>query len=510
MKKITIILISFLISLSSCSEIMQNNTYPLTEGDLVLIIKDIPENYKFFYKGDSGPYRMSSKAELSFNLDKLNSSYYIPDYSKKIDTIVIKSLRSNIEIQHKYKGIDNISFIARPCDTLYFNYKDKMPIVRNSKRSKKYDYSYEELIRKKVYLGDFPAYLKYYNLLCFADEAVEFNSIPKKERFGVILDSEKLYDSKYHSQKYKKAIIQFNKEEQILDSLISNDLISKDISSFYKDRIKYKRLTIKSSKESHYSFNDFKQTDSLLKYSFYRDIISDIAYHEIVSKAKITKVSNGYIRNKEEIYDKIRANPYLSYGTKKFLSYRYIESILESSSNEQIKKYFKLFKNAYAKDTILISNLVKEYNLNVEISDDIDLINKSGVKTSFKEILEKNKGKLIYVDLWASWCSPCRSLMPSSHKLRDEYKGKNIIFVYLAYNDKLNSWKGILNSVNLAEYKNNYLITNSRKSRYLMSLNVETIPRFLLFDKKGKLIHKNAPKPDSKEIQTIFNKYINQ
>ena len=75
------------------------------------------------------------------------------------------------------------------------------------------------------------------------------------------------FDSLNHIKYYPRAIFQLNREEKILDSLTINKYISKDISYFYKQRIKYKRLMLSEKQNLH--FKDFKQNDDLLKYSFY-------------------------------------------------------------------------------------------------------------------------------------------------------------------------------------------------------------------------------------------------
>lgn len=68
----------------------------------------------------------------------------------------------------------------------------------------------------------------------------------------------------------------------------------------------------------------------------------------------------------------------------------------------------------------------------------------------YDELLQKHTGKVIYVDFWASWCAPCMQEMPASIKLHHEYKNKDIIFIYVAYNDKEENWKQALNTTRLA------------------------------------------------------------
>lgn len=68
-------------------------------------------------------------------------------------------------------------------------------------------------------------------------------------------------------------------------------------------------------------------------------------------------------------------------------------------------------------------------------------------------------------------------------------------FLYLSIDDDIARWKTAAEEEGLAGYPHNYLITNRYVSRLLEDLEVETIPRYLLFDRQGRLIHKNAPGP---------------
>ena len=54
-----------------------------------------------------------------------------------------------------------------------------------------------------------------------------------------------------------------------------------------------------------------------------------------------------------------------------------------------------------------------------------------GTQKSITEIINTHKGKVIYIDFWASWCGPCKAKMPASVKLHEKFKGEDIVLVYL-------------------------------------------------------------------------------
>lgn len=114
------------------------------------------------------------------------------------------------------------------------------------------------------------------------------------------------------------------------------------------------------------------------------------------------------------------------------------------------------------------------------------------------------------MDFWASWCVPCREEMTPSAKLRESYKGKDVVFVYLAYNDTKDSWKKAVKQEGMAEIENNFIITNSKNSKTLEAIKLELIPRYIIFDKQGSLVEMNAPRPSDEQATIIINKYLKQ
>lgn len=487
--------------LYSCTNSCKSVSNIPEKGDIVLILDSVPVNSTFLCKNG---WTMGTvpKGELGYCLNDIVLTYHVPNHSTIKDTIRIKSITGSLEIMHKYKGLDLLSFLAKPNDTLYFSYKGKMPVVRNSRETKKYDYAYEELIRKEVHHFDYSACIKYALPWYVREDYKYIKDLQGAERY----EQTRKFDSLNHLRYYPKAILQLNREEKILDSLTINEYISKDISYFYKQRIKYKRLMLLEKQDLH--FKDFKQNDELLKYSFYKKFIDRVYDNDIASKLELKESSNGYFIDAKKLNDSIQKNLFLNYGTRKYLTYNCLLNFLDNNSNKEINEYFKFFKSTYGKDTSLIKRIADEYKFGNEISKDLDLLTEVGKRTSFEEILANNKGKLIYVDFWASTCAPCRRCMPASHKLREEFKGKDVVFVYLAFNDKLRLWKKAVEQLDLKGYNDSYFIENSKSSKLIDDLNVGLIPRFLIYGKDGEILYKNAARPGTKKIRDVLNKAL--
>ena len=124
----------------------------------------------------------------------------------------------------------------------------------------------------------------------------------------------------------------------------------------------------------------------------------------------------------------------------------------------------------------------------------------------FKDIT--SKGKVTYVDFWASWCSPCRKEMPDSKKLREDYASKGVEFIYISTDENFVDWERANNQIGL-DKNHSFLLTNASDSPLKKQFNIKTIPRYMLINKEGKVIDEDAPRPsDEKQIRAALDKLL--
>lgn len=143
--------------------------------------------------------------------------------------------------------------------------------------------------------------------------------------------------------------------------------------------------------------------------------------------------------------------------------------------------------------------------LNNSVSPSFDYENHKGGKTK----LEDFKGKYVYIDVWATWCGPCRAEIPFLKKTEEMYHDKNIVFVSISVDvDKdHDKWKNFvsekqLGGVQLFADKNWY-------SDFMTSYGVTSIPRFILIDPTGKVVKGNASRPSSPQLKEELDKLLN-
>lgn len=185
---------------------------------------------------------------------------------------------------------------------------------------------------------------------------------------------------------------------------------------------------------------------------------------------------------------------HLSYGVK-----------LNLSSSDTL---FNAFKAKYPKSNYikLIDSIYLKRNSNAKITLNDALraviVGKKRDKLTIKDIL---KAKPVIIDCWASWCMPCIKQMPFSMKLEKLYKDK-VDFVYLSFDKSADLWIAKSNELDLGK---SFLLDNNFKSLFACHFNINSIPRYLIFDRSGKLVNDNAPRPSKNDaLIKILNDLI--
>ena len=119
--------------------------------------------------------------------------------------------------------------------------------------------------------------------------------------------------------------------------------------------------------------------------------------------------------------------------------------------------------------------------------------------------LDDLKGKYVYVDVWATWCGPCKKEIPFLKEMDEEYKGKNIAFVSLSI-DKMehkDKWLKMIEDEGLKGIQ--ILADNDWNSEFVTAYNIKGIPRFILIDKEGNIVNSNAPRPSDPYLKEVLS-----
>src|SRR6186997_2996677 len=184
-----------------------------------------------------------------------------------------------------------------------------------------------------------------------------------------------------------------------------------------------------------------------------------------------------------------------------------LDRMTQITNYEQFKTEIQPFKKLFA-----TTELKQDYQ---KKEDELTLYAKGALAYNFslKDTKDQTfslsdfKGKVVVMDIWAMWCGPCLAEKPLFQKVEEAFKDRNdIVFIGVSH-DGLNRkdvWK---NFVEKKGWKNIELLANYDESigKYY---KVEGIPRFMIFDKEGKIVTVDAPRPSNPEFKSLIEQTL--
>lgn len=196
-------------------------------------------------------------------------------------------------------------------------------------------------------------------------------------------------------------------------------------------------------------------------------------------------------------------------GFAKLIGEKKAADLLKLNNNKLDPKFVELQKISVERS---LEGLTKYHQKGLETnkmngtqSPSFEYDNYKGGKTK----LEDFRGKYVYIDVWATWCGPCRTEIPFLKKMEEKYHGKNIVFLSMSI-DKLKDiekWKTMIKEKELGGVQ--VFADNDWNSQFVKDFNITGIPRFILIDPNGKIVKADAPRPSSPNIQVELDALLN-
>ena len=131
---------------------------------------------------------------------------------------------------------------------------------------------------------------------------------------------------------------------------------------------------------------------------------------------------------------------------------------------------------------------------NGQPAPDFTLVDASGKKVALTSL----RGKIVYLDFWATWCAPCLAEMPASLELRRKFAGRDVVFLYVSLDSQAADWQKYLAARQVASPNAVQLHDGGAfDGPAPRAFNVQSIPSYWLIGRDGRIIANNPPRPST-------------
>lgn len=330
----------------------------------------------------------------------------------------------------------------------------------------------------------------------------------------------------------------FNKEHQVFAELYSKKEISKEIYSlvdfdrylFYQSllsatfKIKYFR-TIFKNREANTDSISIALISAVTSVPFDSEnfLNSRWAYYYLESylESKEFVEKEYYLDDRKEVREKDLYHTYRINFSNKYLSgelHEFYNSsyILAATNQEKFEKelipLFEEFKTEFPLSTYItfvephINDIIDFHQkAKMEFEEEVHFIDDFSKINSLDELLNSIKGKKVYIDIWATWCGPCKDEFKYAKNARQMLDTKNISMLYISIDDdsRKQQW---LDMIKYYDLKGFHIMANDElKTNINLVLSRKGVPHYVFIDENGRIIKNDAPYPSqTKELKELI------
>lgn len=305
-----------------------------------------------------------------------------------------------------------------------------------------------------------------------------------------------------HQQEYQKANSPFDQvfAEMIIDE-ISYDasIIKMNYPTYYKYLLPDSILTLSETYDSFLQNVEIDSEDKLLIPAYHNFLPLYLDF-----KTKLDTVENEksfFVRKFENINTKFQ-----NQKVRDLLLYKLLKDGMESSINDValvIENYSKMQQNELYNEEINSIFNSWRHLLKGNPAPSFDYPNLKGKKIGTETL----KGKVLYIDIWATWCGPCLMELPHLEKMQQDFKNQqDLVFLSISLDQDKAAWETMVKTKSM---KGLQLIADlAWNSKIVSDYRISGIPRFIIIDKNGNIFNANAPRPSSDDIKKEINKAL--
>ncbi|PRZ21661.1 TlpA family protein disulfide reductase [Flavobacterium granuli] len=123
-------------------------------------------------------------------------------------------------------------------------------------------------------------------------------------------------------------------------------------------------------------------------------------------------------------------------------------------------------------------------------------------QVAFKDILKKYKGKTLVIEVWASWCGDCVKAMPKVKEL--QANNPDVSYLFISMDKTADKWRAGIEKYQIEG--DHFMANDQMKGVFAKAIDVDWIPRYIIVDKKGKIVLYRAIETDFDKINETLSK----
>lgn len=305
-----------------------------------------------------------------------------------------------------------------------------------------------------------------------------------------------------HQQEYQKENGSFDEvfAELITDEIAYNaSIIKMNYPTYFEYLAPDSILRLSDTYESFLQNIELDSDEKLMTPSYHEFLPLYLDFKTKLDSSDIEKPI--FVRKFDNI-----AKKFQSTKVRDLLYYQLLSEGMQTSVNDValvIEEYTKLQTNtAYNQEINTVFNGWRHLLLGND-APEWEYQNLAGKSISSSSL----KGKVIYIDIWATWCGPCLRELPYLEKMQESYKGNNnIAFVSISIDQDKAAWEAMVKQKNMMGVQ--LFADKAWNSKIVSDYRINGIPRFIIIGKDGKIINANAQRPSDKILKEILDKAL--